>query len=209
LQVKHALATPEDGYGRWQPLPEATEGSKPVVTAGSPARAQTAQGHGNDDRGLAMHGAEHAAAMQPAAQDAGPHAAADPRRLGPGTRHPVPVRCYGGMDYQRRWSASQSARHFGQLICDAWASDYLSSAPAEPEDLVTSIPATDSPTCTIWQAHYGAATALASPRVIGVWGLSQPSVGRRDTGRMRGHPRPGRPGRRPRAPHLLRRRRRL
>jgi hypothetical protein len=31
-------------------------------------------------------------------------------------------------------------------------------------------------------------------RVIGVWGLSQPPAARRDTGRMRGHPRPGRPG---------------
>ncbi len=64
----------------------------------------------------------------------------------------APVRCYGGMDYQRWWSASQSAAHFGQLIGDAWASEYLSSARAEPEDLVTVDPATGSPTCTFWQA---------------------------------------------------------
>ncbi len=98
------------------------------------------------------------------------------------------------MDYQRWWSASQSAGHFGELICDAWTSDYLSSAQAEPEDLVTVEPGNG------FTYLYDLAGTLRGdscphvPRVIGVRGLSQPPGGRRDTVRMRGHPRPGRLG---------------
>ena len=98
------------------------------------------------------------------------------------------------MGYQRRWSASQSARHFGQLICDAWASDYLSSAPAEREDLVTIDPGNGFTYLYDLAGTLRGGNRSRVPRVIGVWGLSQPPAGRRDIGRMRGHPRPGRPG---------------
>src|SRR6266566_8026281 len=40
------------------------------------------------------------------------------------------------MEYHHWWSARQNAAHFGQRICDAWASEYLLSAGADPEDLV-------------------------------------------------------------------------
>jgi len=40
------------------------------------------------------------------------------------------------VDYRRWWEASQSAGHFGQQVCDAWASEYMASTGSDPEDLV-------------------------------------------------------------------------
>jgi hypothetical protein len=98
------------------------------------------------------------------------------------------------MDYQRWWSVRHSTAQFGELLCDAWAHDYLSSVHAEPEELVTVDPGNGFSYLYDLAGTLREGACSRVPRVIGVWGLSQPPAGRRDKARMRGHPRPGRPG---------------
>jgi hypothetical protein len=98
------------------------------------------------------------------------------------------------MDYQRWWSLRHSTTQFGELLSDAWAQDYLSSARAEPEDLVTVDPGNGFSYLYDLAGTLRGGGCSRAARVIGVWGLSQPPAGSRDTARMRGHPRPGRPG---------------
>jgi hypothetical protein len=96
------------------------------------------------------------------------------------------------MDYQRWWSVKQSTMHFGELLCDAWAQDYLSSAHAGPEDLVTVDPGNGFSYLFDLAGTLRGKSYSRAPRVVGVWGLSQPRAKGRDHSRMRGHPRPGR-----------------
>jgi hypothetical protein len=98
------------------------------------------------------------------------------------------------MDYQRWWSIRHSTTQFGELLGDAWAQDYLSFARAEPEDMVTVDPGNGFSYLYDLAGTLRGGGCSRAPRVIGVWGLSQPPAGRRNTARMRGHPRPGRPG---------------
>jgi hypothetical protein len=98
----------------------------------------------------------------------------------------------GCMDYQRWWPARQSTTQFGELLCDAWAQDHMSSTQAEPEDLVTIDPGNGFNYLYDLAGTLRGRDSSHTPRVIGVWGLSQTSVGRRDKARMRGHPRPRR-----------------
>jgi hypothetical protein len=96
------------------------------------------------------------------------------------------------MKYHHWWSARQSAAHFGQRICDAWASEYLLSAGADPGDLVVVDPGNGFNYLFDLAGALRGELCARSPRVVGVWGLSQPGPGGRDQSRMRGHPRPGR-----------------
>jgi hypothetical protein len=98
------------------------------------------------------------------------------------------------VDYERIWSARQSAAHFGQLVTDAWASKYLLSLGADHADLVIVDPGNG------FKYLFDLADTLVrvgcrhEPRVVGVWGLSCPAAAGRDSTRMRGHPRPARGG---------------
>jgi hypothetical protein len=96
------------------------------------------------------------------------------------------------MDYQRWWSIRHSTTQFGQLLADAWAQDYLSSARAEPDDMVTVDPGNGFSYLYDLAGTLRGGCCSHAPRVVGVWGLSQPPPGRRDKARMHGHPRPGR-----------------
>jgi hypothetical protein len=98
------------------------------------------------------------------------------------------------MVYQRWWSVKQSTMHFGELLCVAWAQAYLSSAHAEPEDLVTVDPGNGFSYLFDLAGTLRGESCPRAPRVVGVWGLSQPGAKGRDHSRMRGHPRPGRSG---------------
>ena len=96
------------------------------------------------------------------------------------------------MEYQHWWSARQNVAHFGQRICDAWASEYLLSTGADPDDLVVIDPGNGFNYLFDLAGALRGELYLRPPRVVGVWGLSQPGPGGRDQSRMRGHPRPGR-----------------
>lgn len=98
------------------------------------------------------------------------------------------------MVYRRWWSVKQSTMHFGELLCAVWAQDYLSSAHAEPEDLVTVDPGNGFSYLFDLAGSLRGESCSRAPRVVGVWGLSQPGAKGRDHSRMRGHPRPGRSG---------------
>ena len=95
------------------------------------------------------------------------------------------------MDYQRLWRDRHSHAHFVQQICDAWISEYLSEAGADPEDLVAVDPGKGFNYIFDLAGSLRGTPAGRVPRVIGVWGVSQPAGGR-DHSRMRGHPRPAR-----------------
>jgi hypothetical protein len=95
------------------------------------------------------------------------------------------------VDYQRWWREKQSDAHFAQQICDAWISEYLSEAGADPEDLVVVDPGNGFNYIFDLAGSLRGAPPSRAPRVVGVWGVSQPAGGR-DHGRMRGHPRPAR-----------------
>lgn len=96
------------------------------------------------------------------------------------------------MEYHQWWSARQSAAHFGQRIRDAWASEYLLSTGADPDDLVVVDPGNGFNYLFDLAGSLRGESRLRPPRVVGVWGLSQPGPGGRNHSRMRGHPRPGR-----------------
>src|SRR5260221_3702449 len=94
------------------------------------------------------------------------------------------------MEYQRWWSARQSAAQFGQRICDTWTSEYLLSTGADPGDLVVVDPGNGFSYLFDLAGTLRGEQCSHAPRVVGVWGLSQPGADGRDHSRMRGHPRP-------------------
>lgn len=96
------------------------------------------------------------------------------------------------LEYHQWWSARQNVVDFGQRICDAWASEYLLSTGADPEDLVVVDPGNGFNYLFDLAGELHGESRLRAPRVVGVWGLSRPGAGGRDHSRMRGHPRPGR-----------------
>ena len=98
------------------------------------------------------------------------------------------------MDYQRRWSVRENVASFGQDICDAWASEYSAEAELNPEDLVVADPGNGFSYLFDLAGTLRGEACSRAPRVVGVWGLSQPGAKSRDHSRMRGHPRPGRSG---------------
>jgi DNA/RNA non-specific endonuclease len=98
------------------------------------------------------------------------------------------------VDYQRRWSVKASIAGFGQDICDAWASEYCAGAEPDPGDLVVVDPGNGFSYLFDLAGSLQGESCSRAPRVVGVWGLSQPPASGRDHNRMRGHPRPGRSG---------------
>jgi hypothetical protein len=98
------------------------------------------------------------------------------------------------MEYQHWWSARQSTARFGHDICDAWASEYSAGVELDPEDLVVVDPGNGFSYLFDLAGTLRGEPCSRAPRVVGVWGLSQPAAEGRDHSRMRGHPRPGRSG---------------
>jgi DNA/RNA non-specific endonuclease len=98
------------------------------------------------------------------------------------------------VEYRRWWAESRDASHFGQLACNAWASEYLLTAGSDPQDLVTVDPGNGFNYLFDLAGSLRGQSCLQEPRVVGVWGLSQPGNSSRDRSRMRGHPRPVRGG---------------
>ena len=98
------------------------------------------------------------------------------------------------MDYQRRWSASDSVAGFGQGICDVWASEYSAWAGLDPADVVAVDPGNAFSYLFDLAGTLRGKSCARAPRVVGVWGLSQPQAKHRDRSRMRRHARPGRHG---------------
>jgi hypothetical protein len=98
------------------------------------------------------------------------------------------------VDYQRRWSVRASIAGFGQGICDAWASEYCSGTEPDSGDLVVVDPGNGFSYLFDLAGSFRGEPCSRAPRVVGVWGLSQPPASGRDHSRMRGHSRPGRSG---------------
>ena len=98
------------------------------------------------------------------------------------------------VDYQRRWLVRASIAGFGQDICDGWASEYCAGAEPAPADLVLVDPGNGFSYLFDLAGSLQGEPCSRAPRVVGVWGLSQPPASGRDHSRMRGHPRPGRSG---------------
>ena len=98
----------------------------------------------------------------------------------------------GSVDYQRWWAARAGVAGFGQEICDAWAAEYSVWAELDPADLIVVDPGNGFSYLFDLAGTLRGECCSRAPRVVGVWGLSQPSAKERDHSRMRGHPRPGR-----------------
>ena len=98
------------------------------------------------------------------------------------------------VDYQRRWSARDSVVGFGQGIGDAWATEYSAWAEPDPDNLVVIDPGNGFSYLFDLAGTLSGECRSRTPRVVGVWGLSQPGAKGRDHSRMRGHPRPRRAG---------------
>ena len=97
------------------------------------------------------------------------------------------------MDYARWWE-DLTIDEFGETVEAAWRTHYLASVAADPTDLVVVDPGNG------FRYVFDLAGTLRdgprrwAPRVVGVWGRSQPGGALRDASRMRGFPRPGRRG---------------
>lgn len=99
-----------------------------------------------------------------------------------------------GVEYQQRWSARDSVAGFGHGLCDAWAAEYSAGTGLDPDDLVVIDPGNGFSYLFDMAGTLRGVSCSRAPRVVGVWGLSQPGAPGRDHNRMRGHPRPGRSG---------------
>ena len=78
------------------------------------------------------------------------------------------------VDYQRRWSVRASVAGFGQDICDAWAAEYCAGAEPDPGDLVVVDPGNGFSYLFDLAGTLRGESCSRAPRVVGVWGLSQP-----------------------------------
>lgn len=99
-----------------------------------------------------------------------------------------------GVEYQQRWSARDSVHGFGHGLCDAWAAEYSAGTGLDPDDLVVIDPGNGFSYLFDLAGTLRGVSCSRAPRVVGVWGLSQPGAPGRDHNRMRGYPRPGRSG---------------
>ena len=98
------------------------------------------------------------------------------------------------MEYQQRWSAKDNLASFGHGLCDTWAAEYAAGTGPDPDDLVVVDPGNGFSYLFDLAGTLRGESCSRAPRVVGVWGLSQPGTTGRDHSRMRGHPRPGRSG---------------
>ena len=84
------------------------------------------------------------------------------------------------MEYQQRWSARASVAGFGHGLCDAWAAEYSAGAGPDPGDLVVVDPGNGFSYLFDLAGTLRGESCSRAPRVVGVWGLSQPgSIGPR------------------------------
>ena len=94
------------------------------------------------------------------------------------------------VDYRRWWDSRRSISQFGEQLSAAWAAEYLAATGAREDDLVSVDPGNGF-TYTFDLAGVLRGQPCAwEPRVVGVWGRSDPGRPSRDLTRMRGHPRP-------------------
>src|SRR5437899_1493417 len=94
------------------------------------------------------------------------------------------------LKYQAAWEASPSIEHFGGFVTEILSAEYLLSPETDPDDLVIVEPG------NAFRYLFDLAGTLSgeprpqAPRVVSVWGRSQPGAHERDMARMRGFPRP-------------------
>lgn len=96
------------------------------------------------------------------------------------------------MDYHAVWADKTTVKAFGDRLLDAWASDYLASVNGDDDELVVVDPGNGFSYLFDLAGSLSGASWPHAPRVVGVWGLSQPGGLQRDRSRMRGFPRPRR-----------------
>ena len=96
------------------------------------------------------------------------------------------------MDYHRVWAVKTSVKAFGEVLVNTWASEYAASANVADDELVVVDPGNGFNYLFDLAGSLSGARWPHSPRVVGVWGLSQPGGLKRDHSRMRGFPRPRR-----------------
>jgi len=95
------------------------------------------------------------------------------------------------VDYQQVWRAGRHDE-FGSRASEQWIADYLSVVGATPSDIVIVDPGNHFNYVFDLAGSLGGSPCSWSPRVVGVWGCSQPGLAEREDGRQRGHPRPSR-----------------
>jgi hypothetical protein len=106
-------------------------------------------------------------------------------------QEPIPGRGIQ-LEYGRLWNARRNVDDFGNQLGEMWTAEYLSSTGADPGDLVVVDPGNGFSYVFDLAGSLGVEPCSWAPRVVGVWGCSQPGGARRDQSRMRGHPRPRR-----------------
>ena len=96
------------------------------------------------------------------------------------------------LDYEGWWASRTSVEDFGSRLSQAWASAYLAATGASTSDLVDVDPRNGFVYTFDLAGSLRGEPCAWEPRVVGVWGRSQPARAVRDAMRMRGHPRPRR-----------------
>jgi len=95
------------------------------------------------------------------------------------------------VDYQRLWQAV-APDDFGPRVSAVWTDEYLTEIRAEPSDIVVVDPGNGFNYVFDLAGSMSDSPAPWSPRVLGVWGPSQPGASLRQDSRIKGHPRPRR-----------------
>lgn len=96
------------------------------------------------------------------------------------------------MDYHAVWADKTTVEAFGDDLVGAWASEYAASVNVDDDELVVVDPGNGFSYLFDLAGSLSGATWPHAPRVVGVWGLSQPGGLQRDRSRMRWFPRPRR-----------------
>lgn len=97
-----------------------------------------------------------------------------------------------GLDYRRLWESRRSIAHFGERLSEAWCAEYAAATGASAGDLVFVDPGNGFSYTFDLAGSLDGTICTRQPRVVGVWGRSDPGRRVRDVARMRGHPRPAR-----------------
>jgi hypothetical protein len=96
------------------------------------------------------------------------------------------------MDYQAFWLSKSSIDDFAGQIAIEWIREYLDVTAANAGDVVDVDPGNGFTYTFDLAGSLDAESCVWEPRVVGVWGRSQPGGPARDKSRMRGFPRPKR-----------------
>jgi hypothetical protein len=95
------------------------------------------------------------------------------------------------VDYQRLWRALAPG-YFAPKVSKIWIDEYLAELRAAPSDIVVVDPGNGFNYVFDLAGSLTDCPAPRSPRVLGVWGPSQPGTSLREDARIKGHPRPRR-----------------